>query len=39
MSINFLWGALIGGVVLAALCAGVALAAQWRETDWKEDED
>jgi hypothetical protein len=39
MSINFLWGALIGGVVLAALCAGVALAAQWRETDWKENED
>jgi hypothetical protein len=39
MSINFFWIALIGGVVIAALCAGVGLAAQWRETNWKEDED
>jgi hypothetical protein len=36
---TFFWAALIGGVMIAALCAGVALAAQWRETDLKEDED
>jgi hypothetical protein len=37
--IDFFWAALIGGVMGAAglLCA--ILAAQWRKTDWKEDED
>lgn len=38
MSIDFFWIALIGGVMIAALCAGVGLAAQWRETSW-DDED
>ena len=37
--VDFFWAALIGGVIIAALCAGVTLAAQWRKTDWKENED
>jgi hypothetical protein len=37
--IDFFWAALIGGTIGAALGAGVTLAAQWRNADWKEDEE
>ena len=36
---TFFWDTLIGGVFGASLGAGAVLAAQWRKTDWKEDED
>lgn len=36
--IDFFWATLIG-VFGAALGAGITLAAQWRQTDWKEDEE
>jgi len=36
---TFFWVTLAVGVIGAALGAGAVLAAQWRKTDWKEDED
>jgi hypothetical protein len=36
---TFFWVTLAVGVIGAALGAGAVLAAQWRETDWNEDEE
>ena len=37
--IDFFWAALIGGTIGVASGVCAILAAQWRKTDWKEDED
>ena len=37
--IDFFWAAIIGSILGAILGGVIALAAQWRETDWEEDED
>lgn len=38
MSIDFFWAAMVGTILGAAIGGGIVLMAQWRDTNWDDEE-